>query len=57
MASISALYIIGLGSQYPHYILAPEKLDEFAERFSDVSSPGYLFLLRLLNKRNLTQCT
>ncbi|OGE48862.1 hypothetical protein PENARI_c025G10116 [Penicillium arizonense] len=47
MASISALYIIGLGSQYPHYILAPEKIDEFAERFSDVSSPGVKKLLQI----------
>ncbi|KAJ5991292.1 hypothetical protein N7522_011499 [Penicillium canescens] len=47
MAPISALYITGLGSQYPHYILTPEKLDEFAERFSDVSSPGVKKLLQI----------
>jgi type III polyketide synthase len=40
MSANSALYITGLGSQYPPYLLTPENLDELAERFSDNSSPG-----------------
>ncbi|KAJ5776518.1 uncharacterized protein N7511_001529 [Penicillium nucicola] len=47
MASNSALYITGLGSQYPPYSLAPESLDELAERFSDTTSPGIKKLLQI----------
>lgn len=35
------LWIAGLGSQYPPYTLATEKLDKFASRFYDTQSPGY----------------
>jgi type III polyketide synthase len=34
------LWITGLGTQYPPYFLAPEKLDQFANKFYDVESPG-----------------
>lgn len=40
-SSPPGLYITGLGSQYPPYLLGPEKLEEFAARFYDVESPGY----------------
>nr|P0DUK2.1 RecName: Full=Type III polyketide synthase pspB; AltName: Full=Soppiline biosynthesis cluster protein B [Penicillium soppii] len=41
------LYITGLGSQYPPYLLGPEKLEEFAARFYDVESPGLKKLLQI----------
>ncbi|KAJ5316723.1 hypothetical protein N7508_001231 [Penicillium antarcticum] len=47
MVSKSALYITGLGSQYPPYLMAPEKLDDLAERFGDTSSPGIKKLLQI----------
>jgi hypothetical protein len=34
------LWITGLGSQYPPYLLDPEKLDALATRFYNVESPG-----------------
>ncbi|KAK4861374.1 hypothetical protein LT330_004290 [Penicillium expansum] len=42
-----ALYITGLGSQYPPYLLGPEDLEKLTARFHDVSRPGIKKLLRL----------
>ncbi|KAF3482228.1 uncharacterized protein GIQ15_04987 [Arthroderma uncinatum] len=41
------LFITGLGSQYPPYLLVPEKLACFAERFYDVQRPGLRKLLQI----------
>ncbi|KAJ0166171.1 Phenylpropanoylacetyl-CoA synthase [Colletotrichum tanaceti] len=41
------LWITGLASQYPPYLLGPEKLDEFAKRFYDVEKPGLKKLLQI----------
>lgn len=35
-----ALYITGLGSQYPPYLLGPKDLDKLAARYHDVNNPG-----------------
>lgn len=35
-----ALYITGLGSQYPPYLLGPEEFEKFTARFYDMSRPG-----------------
>lgn len=35
-----ALYITGLGSKYPPYLLGAEDLDKLASPFHDVSRPG-----------------
>jgi len=37
---VPGLWITGIASQYPPYLLGPEKLDEFAKRFFDVEKPG-----------------
>ncbi|KAF3401899.1 Polyketide synthase 5 [Penicillium rolfsii] len=42
-----ALYITGLGSQYPPYLLSPEDLEDLAARFHDVNNPGIKKLLRI----------
>ncbi|KAJ5512753.1 hypothetical protein N7463_002305 [Penicillium fimorum] len=42
-----ALYITGLGSQYPPYLLGPEDLEKLAARFHDVSRPGIKKLLQV----------
>jgi fungal type III polyketide synthase len=39
-SSLPGLWITGIASQYPAYLLGPEKLDEFAKRFYDVEKPG-----------------
>ncbi|CAP71782.1 uncharacterized protein PODANS_6_7330 [Podospora anserina S mat+] len=41
------LWITGIASQYPPYLLGPEKLDEFAKRFFDVEKPGLKKLLQI----------
>lgn len=41
------LWITGLGSQYPPYLLGPENLDRFAKRFYDVENPGLKKLLQI----------
>lgn len=33
------LWITGLGTQYPPYLLGPEKMDNFAKKFYDVDNP------------------
>lgn len=38
---IPGLWITGIASQYPPYLLGPEKLNEFTWRFFDVEEPGY----------------
>jgi len=42
---VPGLWITGIASQYPPYLLGPEKLDEFAKRFFDVEKPGLKKLL------------
>ncbi|KAJ5126307.1 Thiolase-like subgroup [Penicillium atrosanguineum] len=42
-----ALYITGLGSQYPPYLLGPEEFEKFTARFYDMSRPGIKKLLQL----------
>ncbi|KAJ5360187.1 hypothetical protein N7517_009378 [Penicillium concentricum] len=42
-----ALYITGLGSQYPPYLLGPEDLEKLAARSHDVSRPGIKKLLQV----------
>ncbi|CAG7941851.1 unnamed protein product [Penicillium salamii] len=42
-----ALYITGLGSQYPPYLLGPKDLDKLAARFCDLSRPGIKKLLQV----------
>ncbi|CAG7918058.1 unnamed protein product [Penicillium olsonii] len=42
-----ALYIIGLGSQYPPYLLGPRDLDQIAGRFCDLNRPGIKKLLQV----------
>ncbi|KAJ5836386.1 hypothetical protein N7447_002412 [Penicillium robsamsonii] len=42
-----ALYITGLGSQYPPYLLGPDDLEKFVARFHDVSRPGIKKLLQV----------
>ncbi|KAJ5164934.1 uncharacterized protein N7500_006764 [Penicillium coprophilum] len=42
-----ALYITGLGSQYPPYLLGPDDLEKLAARFHDVSRPGMRKLLQV----------
>ncbi|KXG49175.1 Thiolase-like, subgroup [Penicillium griseofulvum] len=42
-----ALYITGLGSQYPPYLLGPKDFDDFASSFYDVSRPGIKKLLQV----------
>ncbi len=37
---VPGLWVTGVASQYPPYLLGPEKLDEFAKRFFDVEKPG-----------------
>jgi type III polyketide synthase len=44
---VPGLWITGVGSQYPAYLLGPEKLDEFAKRFYDVEKPGLKKLLQI----------
>lgn len=39
-SSAPALYITGLGSQYPPYLLGAKDLDNLAARFYDVTRPG-----------------
>ncbi|WYZ43618.1 hypothetical protein EsH8_VII_000054 [Colletotrichum jinshuiense] len=41
------LWITGLGSQYPPYLLGPERLEEFAKRFYDIEKPGLKKLLQI----------
>ncbi|KAK6222156.1 chalcone synthase [Colletotrichum tabaci] len=41
------LWITGLASQYPPYLLGPEKLDELAKRFYDIEKPGLKKLLQI----------
>lgn len=41
-SSPPGLYITGLGSQYPPYLLDPEKLEILAAQFYDVQRPGYV---------------
>ncbi|KAK9851585.1 Thiolase-like [Penicillium brevicompactum] len=41
------LYITGLGSQYPPYLLAPHDLENFAARYYDVTKSGIKKLLQL----------
>ncbi|KAJ5357212.1 hypothetical protein N7541_004370 [Penicillium brevicompactum] len=41
------LYITGLGSQYPPYLLAPHDLENFAARYYDLTKPGIKKLLQL----------
>ncbi|KAL2062582.1 hypothetical protein VTL71DRAFT_5654 [Oculimacula yallundae] len=41
------LWISGLGSQYPPYLLTPERLDNLANRFFDVENPGLKKLLQI----------
>ncbi|KAJ5661552.1 uncharacterized protein N7477_009168 [Penicillium maclennaniae] len=47
-----ALYITGLASQYPPYLLGPEELEKFTARFYDISRPGQEIHFRLLRHRN-----
>lgn len=35
-----ALWITGLGSQYPPYVLTPDDIERFARRFYDTEKPG-----------------
>ncbi|KAM3464253.1 hypothetical protein BB8028_0001g06010 [Beauveria bassiana] len=41
------LFITGIGSQYPAFLLGPEKLDTFAARFYDVDKAGLKKLLQI----------
>ncbi|KAL2198291.1 thiolase-like protein [Corynascus similis CBS 632.67] len=43
---IPGLWITGIASQYPPYLLGPEKLNEFTWRFFDVEEPGLKKLLQ-----------
>jgi hypothetical protein len=42
MPSPLALYITGLGHQYPPYLMTPDKFDQLAARFHDTERPGYV---------------
>ncbi|CAP98252.1 Pc22g09640 [Penicillium rubens Wisconsin 54-1255] len=46
-SSAPALYITGLGSQYPPYLLGAKDLDNLAARFYDVTRPGIKKLLQV----------
>ena len=37
---VPGLYITGLGSQYPPFLLYPEKLEGFVKKWYDIDSPG-----------------
>lgn len=37
---VPGLWITGIGSQYPPYLVGPDALDKFAKRFYDVEKPG-----------------
>lgn len=41
VSAVPALWITGLGTQYPAYLLGPERLDEFAARFHDIEVPRF----------------
>ncbi|KAK0124167.1 hypothetical protein ONS95_009149 [Cadophora gregata] len=41
------LWITGLGSQYPPYLLGPEKLEQLASKFHDIENPGLKKLLQI----------
>ncbi|KAL9000149.1 MAG: hypothetical protein Q9188_005740 [Gyalolechia gomerana] len=42
-----ALYIAGLGSQYPPFTFKPERLESFLHKFYDVETPGIKKLLQV----------
>ncbi|OQE14377.1 hypothetical protein PENFLA_c038G07508 [Penicillium flavigenum] len=46
-SSAPALYITGMGSQYPPYLLGAKDLDDLAARFYDVTRPGIKKLLQV----------
>ncbi|KAM5457534.1 hypothetical protein MaudCBS49596_000729 [Microsporum audouinii] len=41
------LWITGIGAQYPPYLLGPERLAEFAQRYHDIEKPGLKKLLEI----------
>ncbi|MCJ1385151.1 hypothetical protein MMC17_008270 [Xylographa soralifera] len=42
-----ALYITGLGSQYPPFLFAPERLESFIKKWYDLETPGIKKLLAI----------
>ncbi|KAL3453050.1 thiolase-like protein [Aspergillus insuetus] len=47
MATPPALYITGLGHQYPPYSMTPDKFDQLAARFHDTERPGLKKLIQI----------
>ncbi|KAJ0427167.1 thiolase-like protein [Aspergillus carlsbadensis] len=47
MPTPPALYITGLGHQYPPYLMTPDKFDQLASRFHDTERPGLKKLLQI----------
>ncbi|KAK2592351.1 hypothetical protein QQS21_009971 [Conoideocrella luteorostrata] len=52
--STSKLYIVGIGSQYPPFVIVPEKFDQFAKRFYDIEKPGLKKLLEINRSTGIT---
>ncbi|KAL8810320.1 MAG: hypothetical protein Q9200_002675 [Gallowayella weberi] len=50
----SALYITGLGSQYPPFTLKPDRLKSFLQKLYDTESPGIKRMLEL-NQRTMIE--
>ncbi|KAL2838942.1 chalcone synthase B [Aspergillus pseudodeflectus] len=47
MTTPPALYITGLGHQYPPYLMTPDQFDQLAARFHDTERPGLKKLIQI----------